>query len=65
MPTLPGRIVESLGMVGDALVPHEHGARLVPDAALEVLSLGDVVEQKIENTVGFLLVEANCVVRSE
>lgn len=57
--TLAGGVVESLGVVGNALVPHEDGAGFVANAALEVLSLGDVVEEEAEEVVGFLLVEAN------
>lgn len=59
MATLASRIVQSLGMVGDALVPHEDGAGFIADAALKVLSFRNMVEQEVEKIVGLFLVKAD------
>lgn len=46
-------------MVRDALVPDQDSAGLVSDAAGEILAFGDVVEEELEDAVGFLLVETD------
>lgn len=44
-------VVKRLRVVGNALVPDEHGTSLIPNPALEILSLGDVVKEKSEEIV--------------
>jgi hypothetical protein len=56
---LAGRIVQCLRMVNNSLVPHQDCAWLVSDAALEVLSLRNVIKQEPEQVVGLLFVETN------
>lgn len=59
MSSIPGRIVQSLRVVRDALVPDEDCSGLIAHSALEVLTLGDVVEEELQEVVGLLLVESD------
>lgn len=59
MPPVAGRIVQRLRVVCDSLVPHQHRAGLVADAALKVLPLGNVVKEELEEVVRLLLVESH------
>lgn len=59
MPTVPCWVVKCLRMICDPLIPDEYGLRLVPDTALQVLALGDVIVQEVEDAVRLLLVETH------
>lgn len=63
MPALTSRVVKGLRVVRDTLIPDENGTSLIADTALEILSLSDVIEQKVQEVVRFLLVEPNDLLR--
>lgn len=46
-------------MVYDTLVPYQGSAGLIAYPALEVLALGDMIKEELEEVVRLLLVEAN------
>lgn len=60
VPTLSRRVVQCLGVICDSLVPDKHSPRLIPDSALEVLTLGNMIEQKVQDAVRLFLIVPNC-----
>ena len=59
MATLARCVVQGLAVVRDPLVPNNDSASLVADAAGEVLSTDDMVEEELEKVVRLLLIEAD------
>ena len=59
MATLARCVVQVLAVVRDPLVPNNDSAGLVADAAREVLSTDDMVEEELEKVVRLLLIEAD------
>lgn len=50
-------------MIGDSLIPYEHGASFIADPTREILSFGDVIEKELEDAVRLFLVEADDLLR--
>jgi hypothetical protein len=46
-------------VIGYSLIPYENSASFIADPTREVLSFGDVIKKKLENTVGLFLIESD------
>jgi hypothetical protein len=57
--SISNRVVKSLRVIGYSLIPYENSARFIADPTREVLSFGDVIKKKLENTVGLFLIESD------
>lgn len=51
MSTISNGVVKSLRVIGDSLVPYEHGASFIPDPTREILAFGDVIKKELEDAV--------------
>ena len=51
MASVTGRVIQSLRVVGDSLIPDKDGASLIPHSTLEVLALRDVIEEEAKKVV--------------
>lgn len=63
MSTISNGVVKSLRVIGDSLIPYEHGASFIADPTREILSFGDVIEKELEDAVRLFLVEADDLLR--
>ena len=57
MSSVTSRVVQSLRMVCDTLIPDKHSSGLVAYTALKVLTLGNMVEKKAEEIVRLFIVK--------
>jgi hypothetical protein len=46
-------------VIGYSLIPYENSTSFIADPTREVLSFGDVIKKKLENTVGLFLIESD------
>ena len=53
------RVVQSLGVLGDALIPNHDGSRLVAYTTREVMTAVHVVEEEVEHVVRLLVIPAH------
>lgn len=49
-------VVQSLRVIGHTLVPHKNSTWLVSNATLEVLSLRNMIEQELQDAIGFFFI---------
>ena len=54
-----GRVVQSLRVVRDPLIPNEDGASLVPHPTLEVLTFRNVVEEEAKKIIRLFAIESH------
>jgi hypothetical protein len=59
MPAISNWVIKRLRVVRNPLIPNKNRTRLIAYAALEVGTLRDVIEEKSEEIVGFLLIVAD------
>jgi hypothetical protein len=59
MPTMTVHPIQDGGVTCDTIVPNHDGARLPLHSSMEIGSQSNVIEQKLEQEVAFLLLKAD------